>query len=160
MTLSGPERRVRELGIELPPALELPPDQQTPARRLMLVGTTIYLSGNGPLWGSVPRHVGRLGESMTIEEGYQAARLTAHNHVRTLVDEGVDLDRVQWVKALGFVNVAASFDRMPSVINGFSDAIIELFGPSLGAHTRSAIGVASLAMGIPVEIEAICCLVR
>lgn len=154
--MNGVRARLAALGLELPPPLELPPGQVSPAPRLLRDGDHLYLSGNGPLWGGEVRFAGKLGADLTVEQGYEAARLTALNHVRTLVDEGIDLDRVRWLKALGMVNSAPDFVRQPAVVNGFSDLVLELWGPDRGAHSRSAVGMASLPMGIAVEIEALC----
>ena len=150
------EMRLVELGLELPPPLELPARQVSPAPRMVLDGDHAYLSGNGPLWGSRLVYAGKVGAELSTEDGYQAARLTALNQLRSLLDAGLDLDRLRWIKVLGMVNSAPDFHEQPAVINGFSDLVIDLFGEERGTHARSAIGVAALPMGMAVEVEALC----
>jgi enamine deaminase RidA (YjgF/YER057c/UK114 family) len=119
-------------------------------------GGLAYISGHGPIDGSKPLMQGKVGTDLTAEQGNEAARLTALSIIASLKQELGDLDRVtRWVKVLGLVNCAPRFSAMPGVINGFSDLIIELWGPDRGAHARSAIGVAELPFDIPVEVEAI-----
>ena len=92
---------------------------------------------------------------MSLEEAYQAARLVALAMLGSLKRELGDLDRVTaWLRVHGMVNSASGFTRQPAVINGFSDLIIELYGNEAGQHSRSAVGMAELPFGIPVEIEA------
>ena len=89
------------------------------------------------------------------EEAYQAARLTALSILGSLKRALGDLERVTaWLHAFGMVNSAPGFDQQPRVINGFSDLILELYGPERGAHARSAVGMAELPFNLPVEIEA------
>ena len=96
-----------------------------------------------------------MGAELTVEQGYQAARLVALNILATLKRELGDLDRVTaWARVFGMVNSAPGFNQHPSVINGFSDLILELWGSEAGAHARSAVGMAGLPMDISVEIEA------
>ena len=91
---------------------------------------------------------------MSLEQGYAAARLTALSILGSLHRALGDLDRIgAWVRVFGMVNSAPGFDKQPSVINGFSDLILELFGPEVGAHSRSAVGMAELPFDLPVEIE-------
>ena len=98
---------------------------------------------------------GKLGGDLTIEEGYAAARAAALSILASLKRELGDLDRIKRVVRLfGMVNVAPGFDRMPEVIDGASDFFYELFGPEFGRHARSAVGMAELPHGIPVEINA------
>ena len=119
-------------------------------------GGLAYVSGHGPIDGSKPLMQGKVGADLTAEQGTEAARLTALSIIASLKQELGDLDRVtRWVKVLGLVNCAPGFSATPGVINGFSDLIIELWGPDRGAHARSAIGVAELPFDIPVEVEAI-----
>ena len=98
---------------------------------------------------------GKLGHELTVEQGYQAARLTALSMLGSLQRELGALDRVkQWVRVFGMVASAPGFDKQPAVINGCSDLILQLWGGEAGAHARSAVGMAELPFGIPVEIEA------
>lgn len=98
--------------------------------------------------------MGKVGRDLTPEQAYQAARLTGLAILGSLQRAFGTLDRIEsWVRVFGMVNAAPGFDRMPAVINGFSDLILELFGAEAGAHARSAVGMAELPFGIPVEIE-------
>ncbi len=115
----------------------------------------IYLSGNGPRTNDGKRITGKIGTDLTIEEGYQAARITAINHLSILKGEIGDLNKVvKIVKVLGMVNAESSFTQQPAVINGYSDLMIEVFGER-GKHARSAIGMASLPWNLACEVEAI-----
>jgi enamine deaminase RidA (YjgF/YER057c/UK114 family) len=99
---------------------------------------------------------GKLGREYGVEEGYQAARLTMLNILATVKDALGDLDRVERVvKVLGLVASAEGFNQQPNVINGASDLLVQVFGDGIGKHARSAIGVAELPIGMPVEIEMI-----
>jgi enamine deaminase RidA (YjgF/YER057c/UK114 family) len=153
------EERLQAAGMELPRPVEGVADAGGVRPNIVLsrrVGDIVYLSGTGPLRDGEFVYRGKLGADMSIEDGYAAARLTGLNLVANLAREIGDLERVtRWVKALGLVNSTPDFEQQPAVINGFSDLIIELFGQERGAHARSAIGVAALPHGIPVEIEAI-----
>ena len=95
-----------------------------------------------------------MGGEVSVEQGYAAARLTALSILGSLQRALGDLDRIAaWVRVFGMVNSAPGFDKQPVVINGFSDLILELFGPTVGAHARSAVGMAELPFNLPVEIE-------
>lgn len=96
----------------------------------------------------------KLGRELSLEQGYAAARLTALSILGSLKRSLGDLDRIAaWSRVFGMVNSAPGFNQQPSVINGFSDLILEVFGPEVGAHSRSAVGMAELPFDIPVEIE-------
>jgi len=125
-------------------------------RRTARLGDALYLSGNGPFRGTELVYAGKVGADLTLEEGRDAAQLTALNMVGVLLEEGVDLDRVRWVKALGMVNSAPSFTEQHLVVNGFSETILDIFGEEHGLHARSACGMASMPWNMAVEIEAIC----
>ena len=118
-------------------------------------GGHAYVSGHGPLDGSDVLMQGKVGQDLTVERGYEAARLTALSMLASLKAELGSLDRVAgWVKALGLVNCAPGFNGTPGVVNGFSDLIIDLWGES-GRHARSAIGASELPFDMSVEVEAI-----
>jgi len=105
--------------------------------------------------GSIAKFSGKVGVGVTQDEAYKAARMTGLAIIADLKQELGDLDRVEkWLKVLGMVNTAPGFTNMPAVINGFSDLIIEVWGKDAGKHARSAVGLAELPFGIPVEIEA------
>ncbi|HEU5171097.1 MAG TPA: RidA family protein [Gemmatimonadales bacterium] len=147
----SPERRLQELGIELPPAPK-PVASYVPA---VQVGNLLFMSGNGPLRAGKPLVQGRLGETMTVEQGADAARQTMLNLLSTVRDTLGSLDRVERiVKLLGFVNSAPDFTQQPAVVNGASELLLQIFGER-GRHARSAIGTSVLPFGIPVEIEMI-----
>ncbi len=149
------EDRLADMGITLPAVFAGPPGLVVKFELVRVVGEIAYVSGHGPMNGAQPLLQGKVGEELTEEQGYEAARLTALSIFASLRAQLGGLDRVQsWVKALGLVNAAPGFKRMPSVINGFSDLVLELWGDA-GRHARSAIGVAELPFDIPVEIEAI-----
>jgi enamine deaminase RidA (YjgF/YER057c/UK114 family) len=98
---------------------------------------------------------GKVGDQVTPEQAYQAARLTALAVLASLKHELGDLDRITaWLRVFGMVNAAPGFTNTPTVVNGFSDLILALWGPEAGSHARSAVGLAELPFGIPVEIEA------
>jgi enamine deaminase RidA (YjgF/YER057c/UK114 family) len=148
--------RLAELGLELPPPGKLPAGQRMAFRPAQRVGGLLYLSGNGPIVNGVPTVVGKVGTDVTVEQAYQAARLTTLNLLAAARNELGDLDRItQWVKALGMVNSAPGFTQQPAVLNGFSDLIVEVFGDQIGGHARSAVGMAELPWNLCLEIEAI-----
>jgi enamine deaminase RidA (YjgF/YER057c/UK114 family) len=148
--------RLAELGLELPPPTKLPAGTRIAFRAAQRAGNLLFLSGNGPIVGGVPQVVGKVGAEVTLDEAYQAARITTLNLLATARNELGDLDRItQWVKALGMVNSAPGFTQQPAVLNGFSDLILDVFGDQIGGHARSAVGMAELPWNIPVEIEAI-----
>jgi enamine deaminase RidA (YjgF/YER057c/UK114 family) len=151
------EQRLAELGLELPAPMPSPPGVELPFPWVRLWPGRAFVSGHGPLRpdGSLTATLGKVGADVTEEEAYAAARATALAVLASLRHALGDLDRVTgWLRVFGMVNTAPGFTRTPAVINGFSDLIIELWGPDAGSHARSAIGVAELPFGIPVEVEA------
>src|SRR5262245_17883223 len=148
--------RLAELGLELPPPVKLPAGTRMAFRPAQRAGNLLYLSGNGPIVGGVPVVTGKVGAEVTLEQAYQAARITTLNLLAAARNELGDLDRItQWVKALGMVNSAPGFTQQPQVLNGFSDLIVKVFGDEIGGHARSAVGMAELPWNLCVEIEAI-----
>ncbi|MEM9468103.1 MAG: RidA family protein [Actinomycetota bacterium] len=147
--------RIDELGLVLPPEPVLPPGVVLPFDFVRVVGDRAVLSGHGPQSANGAVEIaGTVGQDLTVEEGHAAARLVALSMLGSLQRELGTLDRVAgWVKALGMVRCGPEFTDHPAVINGFSDLIIEIFGPEVGAHSRSAVGLISLPWGMPVEIE-------
>jgi len=151
------EARLQALGLVLPPPLQPPPGLVLPFRFVRVSGRRAWVAGHGPQHadGSLAQPLGKLGRELTLEQGYVAARLTALSMLGSLQRALGDLDRIAaWTRVFGMVNSASGFNRQPGVINGFSDLILELFGPEVGAHARSAVGLAELPFDIPVEIEA------
>lgn len=150
------EQRLASLGLQLPAPLKLPPGVILPFKPVRVIGTRALISGHGPqnIDGSIAKPLGQLGRDLTVEQGYEAARLTALAILASLQRTLGDLDRIaNWVHVFGMVNTGPGFTRQPSVINGFSDLILDVFGPEVGSHSRSAVGMASLPFDIPVEIE-------
>ena len=150
------EERLSALGLVLPPPLQPPPGVVLPFQFVRLLGNRACISGHGPqnADGSLAQPLGKLGREVSVEQGYAAARLTALAMLGSLQRALGDLDRITaWTRVFGMVNSAPGFNKQPSVINGFSDLILELFGPDIGAHSRSAVGLAELPFDIPVEIE-------
>ena len=150
-TGDSPEARLAALGITLP----APPSPVANYVNGVRTGNLIFLAGMGPRRPDGSEITGKLGAGVTIEEGYEAARLTAINQLAVLKEMLGDLDRVvRIVKVLGMVNSDPDFVEQPAVINGFSDLMVEVFGDR-GRHARAAVGMASLPRGQAVEIEMI-----
>lgn len=150
------EKRLAAMGLQLPPAMVPPPGVALPFATVRLLGTRALISGHGPQNpdGSLTALRGKLGRELMLEQGYMASRLTALAILGSLQRALGDLDRIAgWGRVFGMVNSAPGFHQQPGVINGFSDLILELFGPEVGAHARSAVGMAELPFNIPVEIE-------
>ena len=144
--------RLAELGLELPAPMHIP------GQRFELVhvsGDRATIAGHLPLAndGSIAGPLGKVGADVSADEAYQSARLVALAMLASLEAAGIDLERVVWRKVFGMVNAAPGFNALPGVINGFSDVLLEVFGER-GRHSRSAIGVAELPFGAPVEVEA------
>ena len=151
------DQRLRILGLTLPAPLQLPPGVRLPFASVRVHGRRALISGHGPLdaAGRISAPLGKVGAGVTAEQASASARLTALAMFASLVQTLGSLDRVRaWLRVFGMVNAAPGFTDMPRVINGASDLILEVFGPDIGAHARSAIGVAELPWNIPVEIEA------
>ena len=144
--------RLNELGITLPSA-PAPVANYVPFVR---TGNLVYLAGVGPAPGPDGKvGLGKLGQDMTTEQGYEAARLVGINILARMKDAVGDLDRiVRVVKLLSMVNSAPDFAEQPAVANGCSDLMVEVFGDA-GRHARSAVGLAALPGRIPVETEVI-----
>lgn len=137
--------------------LELPAMPQPVANyiRTVRTGNLLFVSGHGPSRDGTMQYVGKVGQDLTVEEGYQAAQLVALNCLASVKAALGDLDRVRRVvKLLGMVNCTPEFTQQPQVINGASDLLVDLYGDA-GRHARSAVGMGSLPGGIAVEIEMI-----
>jgi enamine deaminase RidA (YjgF/YER057c/UK114 family) len=151
------EAKLAEMGLTLPEPMREPQGMRLPFAQVRVRGNRAYISGHGPLNadGSLAQPRGKVGAEVPLEQGYQAARLVALAILSSLKRELGDLDRVTaWLRVFGMVNSAPGFNQQPTVINGFSDLILELYGPETGQHARSAVGMAGLPVDIPVEIEA------
>jgi enamine deaminase RidA (YjgF/YER057c/UK114 family) len=139
------------LGLTLP----APPPPLAHFDLSVRTGSLLFLAGHAPLRDGQFQYVGKVGREWTLEQGYDAARLTALNMLATLKDVLGDLGRVtRVVKLLGMVNCTEDFIRLPDVINGASDLFLEVFGDA-GRHARSAVGMQQLHYGMAIEIEGI-----
>lgn len=151
------ESRLRALGLALPEPTKAPSGVRLPFAFVRVHRHRAYISGHGPTApdGSIAGPFGKVGTEVSLEEACEAARRTALAMLSSLQQELGDLDRVTaWLRVFGMVNSAPGFVQQPAVINGFSDLILELYGPDVGRHARSAVGLAELPFGMPVEIEA------
>ena len=151
--MSGPiTTRLAELGIELP-------EPAAPAANyipFVVTGNLIFVSGQITVWNGELRHIGRLGENIDIDEGYQAARLCGLNLIaQAKAAAQGDLDKIKRVVKLGgFVNSTPDFTDQPKVINGTSDLMVEIFGET-GNHARFAVGAPTLPLGVAVEVDGV-----
>lgn len=151
------ESRLSELGLILPAPAVPDPDFPTPFSRLRIRGNRIFVSGQGPRDQDGPYSgpFGKVPSEVTLEQGQEAARKAALAIIAALKRELGDLDRVTaWMMVSGFVNADPGYGKTTLVMNGFSDLILELFGPEVGAHARSSIGVAALPNNTPVIVAA------
>lgn len=147
------EDRLAELGIELPsPAA--PAANYVP---YVVSGNHVYVSGQIPVLAGEIQYAGRLGDDMSLDEGYQAARLCGLNIIAQVKAAcGGDLERVRRVVKLGgFVNSTVDFNDQPKVINGASDLMAAVFGEPAGQHARFAVSAPSLPLGVAVEVDAV-----
>jgi enamine deaminase RidA (YjgF/YER057c/UK114 family) len=150
------EAKLEELGLVLPEPMQVPPGLRLPFDWVRLRDNRAYISGHIPLNedGSIAHPLGKVGGEVSAEEGYQAARRVALAHLGSLKRVLVDLDRITaWLRVFAMVNVAADFNQTPLVTNGYSDLILELYGPEVGAHARSSIGM-MIPLNAPVNCEA------
>jgi enamine deaminase RidA (YjgF/YER057c/UK114 family) len=147
----NPELRLKELNIELPKA----PNPVANYVNGVRTGNLIFLAGKGPRYTDGTEMTGKLGVDISIEQGYEGARLTAVNQIAVLKEMLGDLKKVKRiVKVLAFVNSDPNFIEQPKVINGFSDLMVAVFGEK-GIHARAAIGVATLPRAQAVEVEVV-----
>jgi hypothetical protein len=137
--------------------MQTPSNVRLPFRMVRVRGQRAYVAGHGPLNadGSLAGPFGKVPTDVSPEQAYQSARLVGLAILGSLKRELGDLDRVTaWLRVFGMVNSAPEFAAQPSVINGCSDLLLEVYGPEVGQHARSAVGLAALPFNIPVEIEA------
>jgi len=149
------ESKLAELGLTLPEPLVLPSPNRTSG---VIVGKMLYLSGHGAalLETDAVKKRGKVGLEVSEEEAYQTARALALKMLATARYHLGDLDRVRRVvKILGMINAHPDFERHNVVLNGASDLFYEVFGPEIGCHGRSSVGVSGLVARQPVEIEGI-----
>jgi enamine deaminase RidA (YjgF/YER057c/UK114 family) len=146
------EKRLQELGLELPPAGKA----LGVYKPILVVDGLAYLSGHGPVSADGTAICGRLGDDLEVPAGYEAARRTGLAVLATLRAHCGSLDQVRrLVKTTGFVQATSDFTQHPAVVNGFSELMRDVFGPDAGVAARSALGVASLPAGWAVEIETV-----
>ena len=146
------EAKLEELGLILSEPMQVPSGLELPFSWVRVRGNRAYISGHIPLNadGTIAHPLGKVGAEISAEEGYQAARRVALAHLGSLKRALGDLDRISaWLRVFAMVNVAPEFNQTPLVTNGYSDLILELYGPEVGAHARSSIG-----MMIPLNCEA------
>jgi enamine deaminase RidA (YjgF/YER057c/UK114 family) len=147
------EARIESLGYKLAPVASTPRGNYRPFVR---TGNIIHVAGHIPQIVDGPLITGRLGETMTLEEGQHAAKVASIQMLSTLRAAVGNLDKVKKViKLVGFVNSTSTFYDHAKVMNGCSDFMVEVFGLEIGSHARSAIGTSVLPLQIPVEIEGI-----
>lgn len=145
------EQKLADLGLALPEPVTAFGNYEL----VTVHGGLAYVAGHGPVAGSKPLVQGRLGDDLTVEEGYEAARLTALSMLASLKRELGALDRVaRWLRAVGYVHGAPGFAQNAKVLDGFSDLVVELWGDA-GRHARSAPGEGPSPFGVPVIVDAI-----
>lgn len=143
------EERIRDLGLELPEAPK-PVGSYVPA---VHSGNYVFTSGQLPFVRGELKARGKVGSNLTVEEGYECARIAALNCLAAVKSVVGALDRVQRIiRVTGFISSAPGFEEQPKVLNGASDLLVEIFGEK-GKHSRLAIGTNELPLGTPVEVE-------
>lgn len=152
------EQKLKAMGLILPQPMKAPAGVQFPFPFVKVHENMAYISGHLPLEldGSIALLRGKVGDSLSVEQGYESARHVGLSILSSLKEALGDLERVKsWVRIFGMVNATADFELHPKVINGFSDLIRELYGTDRGFPARSAVGMHSLPFQVPVEIEAL-----
>ena len=145
------EERLETIGLELPEPLRPPGNFEL----VTVHGGLAYVAGHGPFDGSRLLVEGLIGDDLTLEQGYEAARLTALSMLASLKRELDDLDRVtEWIRVVGYVHCEQGFAQNAKVVNGFSDLIVELWGEA-GRHARSAPGQGPSPLNVPIIVDAI-----
>ena len=151
LSAQTPEQKLNQLGIQLPKI----PEALGSYVDLVRVGNLVFLSGRGPLKPDGKYSIGKVGQDLSIEEGYQAARLSGINQLAVFKQAFGSLDKIKRiVKVNGYVNTTDSFTEQSKVMNGFSDLLIEVFGEQ-GRHARTSVGVFTLPQDMAIEVEMI-----
>jgi enamine deaminase RidA (YjgF/YER057c/UK114 family) len=146
------ETLVKELGLRLPAPMDPPGN----FRLVTVHGGIGYVAGHPPIDGSTVLVHGVVGSDLTLEEGYEAARLTTLSILASLWQELGELDRVtRWLRVVGYVQAAPGFHDNARVVNGFSDLVVELWGDEAGRHARSAPGQGPSPLNVPIIVDAI-----
>jgi enamine deaminase RidA (YjgF/YER057c/UK114 family) len=151
------EQKIEQLGLYLPGPLRVPPGVTISFAWGRVFGHRVFLSGHGPQLpdGSIAKPLGKVGAEVSESEAHAAARLATLSLLGTLKRAIGDLDRIAgWLTVSGFVNVAPGFSGTTNVLNGCSDLLLQIFGPDVGSHARTAIGAAVLPVNCPVVIAA------
>ncbi len=154
--MTTPERRLADLGLVLPAPAKAPPGVHLPFSFINIRGNRALISGHPrqAADGRITGPFGRLGADLTTAQGQQAAHDIALSVLANLRAEIGSLSRVAgWVRVFGMVASTPQYGEQHLVVNGFSDLILQVFGPEIGRHARSAIGVSSLPLGFAIEIE-------
>src|SRR5262245_36043043 len=145
------EGRLDAMGLTLPAPIVPPGTYEL----VKVHGGLGYVAGHGPFDGANPLVQGLVGRDLTLDEAYDAARLTALSMLASLKRELDDLDRVrEWIRVAGYVHCEPGFDQNAKVVNGFSDLIVELWGQA-GRHARSAPGQGPSPLSVPIIVDAI-----
>ena len=150
------DSRLVNMGLILPAPFQVPAHLKFPFTWVRVRGHRAFISGHVAqnADGSIAGPLGKVGADVSPEEGYASARLVALAHLASLKRALGDLDRVTaWLRVFAMVNVAPGFNETPRVTNGYSDLILELYGPEAGMHARSSIGM-MLPLNAPVNCEA------
>jgi enamine deaminase RidA (YjgF/YER057c/UK114 family) len=148
------EARLTELGLALPQPMNT---AALPFDLVRADGDHLYLSGHVPtdMSGAMSKPFGKVGDQVSPEEAYAIAGRIALGLCASIKAHVGELDRIEkWLRVFGMVNAAPGFTQIPAVINGCSDTLLQIFGTNIGAHARSAVGMAELPFNVPVEIEA------
>ncbi len=155
--MSSIDRRIESLGLVLPQPLKVPDGMVLPFPWINVRGMRVLVSGHGPQEpdGSPSGPFGQVGNDVSVEEAKDVAAKVALSMIASLKRELGDLDRIAgWCRVFGMVNSAPGFADQPSVINGFTEIVLAVFGPEVGRHSRTAVGVAGLPLNFAVEVEA------
>jgi enamine deaminase RidA (YjgF/YER057c/UK114 family) len=153
----GIESRLKELGLRLPAEPQLPPGVTTPFDWVRVCGHRAFVSGHGPLAedGTFAGPFGKVPSEVSLEDAQRSAGLTALAVMAALKTAIGDLDRISaWGMVNGFVNADPGYAQTTLVLNPFSDLILDVFGPEVGAHARTAIGVSTVPLNLPLVVAA------
>jgi YjgF/chorismate_mutase-like putative endoribonuclease len=149
--------RIQELGFELPVPAKLPPGHEVNFRWVHVVGARVLVSGTGPptVTGEPLGPFGRVPDQVSLEQAQASARAAALTVVANVQRAVGDLDRIaQWVTVAGFVNAEPGYPHTPAVMNAFSEVVLSIFGPEVGAHARTAAGTVTAPLNLPLVVAA------
>jgi enamine deaminase RidA (YjgF/YER057c/UK114 family) len=157
MSTDSVVKKIEALGLALPAPIQLPPGVVAKFPFVRIIGNRALVSGHGPLNadGTIAQPLGKVGQDLDLEQAKQAAQLTTLAILSSLKTALGSLDRITaWGRVMGMVNSAPGFNQQTPVIDAFSELINQVFPTEIAAHSRAAVGMAELPMGLPVEIEA------